>query len=68
MKVVNTTIMKNELNHFSIKEEENTQNHQRSCGKKSSIYITGQKENIYWSEVSQLLPAHPSGKGRPGAR
>lgn len=59
--------MKNELNHFSIKEE-NTQNHQRGCGKSCSFCITEQKEKIYWSEVSQVVPAHPSGKGRPGAR
>jgi len=68
LKVVNTIIKKNELNHFNIKEEENTKNHQRGCGKSCSIYITGQKEKIYWSEVFQVVPAHPSGKGRPRAR
>jgi hypothetical protein len=69
LKVVNTIIMKNELNHFNIKEKENTKNHQRGCGKSCSIYvyITGQKEKMYWSEVSQVVPAHPSGKGKPEA-
>jgi hypothetical protein len=68
LKGVNKIIMKHELNHLNIKENENAKKHQWGCSKSCFINITGLKEKIYWSEGSQLVPAHPSCKVRPESR
>jgi hypothetical protein len=68
LKILYRIIRKYELNHFNIKGDVNRKKHQRGYSKGCSIYITGQKEKIYWPKCSQVVPAHPSGKGRPKAR